>query len=51
MQEVIRAFTTIINGENEEAYKKLMIADGYLQIPSVLKSVALIIAFLLLPSS
>jgi hypothetical protein len=51
MQEVIRTFTTIINGDNDEALKKLTSSDSYLQIPPVLKSVALILAFLLLPSS
>ena len=51
MQEVIRAFTTIINGDNEDSYKKLTQADGYLQIPSTLKSIALILTFLLLPES
>ena len=49
MQEVIRAFTTIINGDNEDSYKKLTQSDSYLQIPPTLKSVALILTFLLLP--
>ena len=51
MQEVIRTFTTIINSENEENIKKITSGDSYLQIPPVLHSVALILAFLLLPES
>jgi len=49
MQEVIRTFTTLINSDNEESIKKITSGDNYLQIPAVLNSVALILAFLLLP--
>mgnify|MGYP000848937324 CR=1 FL=1 len=51
MQEVIKAFTIIINGENEEALKKLTTSDNYLQIQPVLKSAAMALAYLMLPES
>lgn len=49
MQEVIRSFTTIINSDNEDNIKKVTSGDNYLQLPAVLNSAALILAFLLLP--
>jgi hypothetical protein len=51
MQEVIRAFTTIIQGSNEESLKQLTITDPFLQIQPVLKSVAFIMVYLLLPNN
>lgn len=51
MQEVIRAFTTIIEGSNEEGLKKLTATDPFLLIQPVLKSVALAMVYLLLPAS
>ena len=51
MQEVIRAFTTIINADNDESLKKLTSCEAYLQIQPVIKSCALIVTYLLLPSS
>jgi hypothetical protein len=48
---VIKAFTIIINGDNEDSLKKLTTSDNYLQIQPVLKSVAMTLAFLILPSS
>ena len=49
MHEVIRSFTAIINGDSDDILKKLTSTDGYLQIPSSLKSIALILVFLMLP--
>lgn len=51
MQEAIKAFTTLIDSDNEEALKKLTAADAFLQVQPTLKSVALALAYLLLPES
>lgn len=49
MQEVIKAFTTLIDADNEESLKKITSSDPFLQIQPALKSVALALAYLLLP--
>lgn len=51
MQEVIKAFTTLIDADNEESLKKITSSDPFLQIQPALKSVALALAYLLLPES
>ena len=51
MHQVIKAFTIIINGDNEDSLKKLTTSDNYLQIQPVLKSVAMTLAYLILPAS
>jgi len=51
MQEVIKAFTTLIDGDNDDAVKKLTASDSFLQVQPALKSVALALAYLLLPDS
>jgi hypothetical protein len=51
MQEVIKAFTTLIDGDNDDAVKKLTSSDSFLQVQPALKSVALALAYLLLPDS
>ena len=50
MQEVIRAFTAIIEGQEEDV-KKVVSSDPFLQIQPILKSVAVILANLTLPQS
>lgn len=49
MQEVIKAFTTLIDSSSEDNIKKITSSDPFLQIQPILKSVAVILAYLLMP--
>jgi hypothetical protein len=51
MQEVIKAFTTLIDSSSEDNLKKITSSDPFLQIQPILKSVAVILAHLLMPES
>ena len=51
MQEVIKAFTTLIDSSSEDSIKKITSSDPFLQIQPILKSVAVILAYLLMPEN
>jgi hypothetical protein len=45
----MRAISTVIEGASEESLKKIAGADPFLQIMPILKSSALILAYMILP--
>lgn len=48
-QEIIKIFTTLIDPASEEILKKLTGADGFIDTPPILKSIAVLLVNLLLP--